>query len=893
MMAIGWHWPVGSGVGTWRRRMGAAGMCSAGILLLWPALWAASALPSAEASEVPAPLPQRIDEALNRGVASAVTDRCSDETFLRRASLDFRGFTATADEVRAFLADTAPDKRARLIDALIADPHHARHLATVLDVMLMERRAERHVKPAEWRAWLRQAVTARTPWDQMVKSLLVADGAEGASEPDKPDKPASPPRGAARWLLDREAEPNALTRDVSRLFLGTDLSCAQCHDHPRIADYWQRDYQGLLAFFSRTYLFQPDPMKPALVGERAEGEASFVSVFTKIGGHPRPCLPGGEVIAEAAVSPADVWLVAPNDKDKSVRPVPRHSRRALLADQLTNSRGFALNAANRFWATLMGRGVVEPVDLRHSANPPAADDLLEILADGLITLRYDISAFWREVAQSRAYQAPYDTPSRPADVALDEPALKTAAETATATEHETRRRESAAREAWEPLQRTVQSIEAESAAAAKAVADARPPADAARTALEAARSALVQKAESLAVIESAATRCAEAAAIVADAPELARAAELLQARLATARKEQETLTTDVAAKEADHSAKTGVLTAAEQKAAAVAQRSAEATAAAANAWKQVAESAESARAARADARRASRDATRARALAEVRDASRRLDDATRQREQDDRSAQAVAAAATGAQAAGTRLPEDSELAAVIAQVESRRTATAAAAEASRQAAAEAALAFAAATESLVPQWTEGFALASLTPLTPEQLCWSLLRATGTLDQLLTQATREWDEKNPAPTDPAAAVEPARAAARSSGVQALLEEKVRPHEDQFVRLFGNGAGSPQTDFFATSDQALYFENAGVLRGWTQPGGGNLAERLTAITEPTSIARELYLAVLNRPASDEESAAIVSHLSSRPPDQKSAALSDALWALLTSAEFRFKH
>lgn len=870
--------------------MGAVGIAIAGTWLHGSPLGASPAATTAEAREATTPLPQRIDEVLNRGLAGTVTDRCSDEAFIRRASLDFRGLTATADEVRTFLADTAPDKRARLIDAFIADPHHARHLATVLDVTLMDRRAERHVKPAEWRAWLRQEVAARTPWDQLVKCLLVADGAD---PPQEPHNPATPPRGAARWLLDREAEPNALTRDVARLFLGTDLSCAQCHDHPRIADYWQRDYQGLLAFFSRTYLFQPDPMKPALVGERAEGEASFVSVFTKIGGQPRPCLPDGEALPEAAVAPADVWLVAPNDKDKNIRPVPRYSRRALLADQLIHSRAFALNAANRFWATLMGRGVVEPVDLRHSANPPASDGLLEILADGIIALRYDISAFWREVALSHAYQAPYDSPNRPAEVAMDAATLETAADAATATEHETRRREAAAREAWEPLQLTAQSIEAESAAAAKTVAEARPPAEAARAALDAARSALARNAESLAVIESAAARCAEAAAMVPDAPELARAADLLQARLATTRKEQEALKSDLAAKEADHSAKATVLTVAEQKAADVARRSAEATATAANAWTLVAESAATARATRAAARRASRDATRARALAEVRDASRRLDDASRQSDQADRAAQAVAAAVTGAQAARARLPEDSELAAVIAQVESRLTATAAAAAANRQSVAEAASALAAATESLVPRWTEGFALASLTPLTPEQLCWSLLRATGTMDQLHAQAAREWDEKNPAPADPASAADPARAAARSSGVQSLLEEKVRPHEDQFVRLFGNGAGSPQTDFFATSDQALYFENAGVLRSWTQPGGGNLAERLVAIADPASIAQEMYLAVLNRPASDEESASIVSHLSSRPPDQKPAALSDALWALLTSAEFRFKH
>ena len=131
------------------------------------------------------------------------------------------------------------------------------------------------------------------------------------------------------------------------------------------------------------------------------------------------------------------------------------------------------------------------------------------------------------------------------------------------------------------------------------------------------------------------------------------------------------------------------------------------------------------------------------------------------------------------------------------------------------------------------------------------------------------------------------------AARSAEIEELTRTKTKPHEDQFVRLFANSAGQPQNDFFATADQVLYFENAGSVRSWTQPSGNNLAARLAKLTDPAALTRELYLAVLTRVPSDDEAKDIASLLGSRPPEQRNTALSDAIWALLTSTEFRFRH
>src|SRR5215213_9893783 len=171
------------------------------------------------------------------GVSPAVA---LDAEFLRRVSLDLIGMPPTADEARAFLADKTPDKRTKLIDHLFASPHYARHLASTLDLMLMERRPNTNVSADEWQAWLVKSVRENKPWNVLAKEILQADGADPATRP------------AARFALDRGSDPNMLTRDVGRIFFGRDMQCAQCHDHPIVSDYLQSDYQGLFALIAPT-----------------------------------------------------------------------------------------------------------------------------------------------------------------------------------------------------------------------------------------------------------------------------------------------------------------------------------------------------------------------------------------------------------------------------------------------------------------------------------------------------------------------------------------------------------------------------------------------------------------------------------------------------------------
>ena len=112
-------------------------------------------------------------------------------------------------------------------------------------------------------------------------------------------------RPAAKFYLDRDGEPNVVTKDVSRLFLGMNLQCAQCHDHPLVADYKQEFYYGLIAFLNRSYI-APDPkMRRIVFAEKAEGEVSFQSVFdpAKVTKTTGPRVPGRAAVKEVSATP--------------------------------------------------------------------------------------------------------------------------------------------------------------------------------------------------------------------------------------------------------------------------------------------------------------------------------------------------------------------------------------------------------------------------------------------------------------------------------------------------------------------------------------------------------------------------------------------------------------
>lgn len=339
------------------------------------------------------PLHQQIDQLIAEGkpqFEQQAAPLADDATFLRRVTLDLSGTIPTADEVRTFVADSSPDKRSQRIDQLLASPEHARRLQYLFDTMLMERRPGKYVKTAEWEEYLRQSFLENRPWDELVHEILTVDGTDKTTRP------------AARFLLDRELKSEVVTRDLGRIFLGRDLQCAQCHDHPNVNDYLQRHYHGLDAFLSRSYLFKDPKTKQASIGEKAEGQVSFTSVFTKEEGMTAPRVLDLPEIPD----PADAKKAYKVKPAKNVRSVPVYSRRLQLADALTSqhNEAFRKNIVNRLWAMMMGQGLVEPLDMWHSDNPPTHPKIVSLLSEELANHEFDLRYVIRELALTQTYQ---------------------------------------------------------------------------------------------------------------------------------------------------------------------------------------------------------------------------------------------------------------------------------------------------------------------------------------------------------------------------------------------------------------------------------------------------------------------------------------------------------
>ncbi|MBL9122949.1 MAG: DUF1549 domain-containing protein [Planctomycetaceae bacterium] len=473
----------------------------------------------------PPTLAAEIDALVDAGQLVPLAGPATDAEFMRRATIDLNGRVPTGADVQAFLADPAPDKRARLVDQLLSRPEFVRVLAQWLDVTLMERRPDKNVPSAEWQAYLYASAKANKPFDQLAREILSAETGE---QPDPALRPAS------KFYLDRDAEPNLLTRDVARIFFGKDFQCNQCHDHPLVADYLQADYYGLFACFQRTTLFT-DKEKKVWLAEKADGEPTYQSVFVP-GDTPHPAtprLPDGPLLTEPAIAAGQEYLVAPAD---NVRPVPRHSRRALLAQFATDGTNPAVarNLANRLWAHMLGRGLVEPVDMHHSHNPPSNPELLELLAQRIASLKFDMRVFLRQIALSRAYQRsidlPTDLPDRTGDVASQLPALEEDLASKQAAFESMRQAAQQAESAHLQTQSKTEPLFAELRKVQGAMNEAQQNAVAATNALNAAQADLAAKQDLANTLATATTAAQAAAARLAGEAELAAAAEKFRVR---------------------------------------------------------------------------------------------------------------------------------------------------------------------------------------------------------------------------------------------------------------------------------------------------------------------------------------------------------------------------
>jgi hypothetical protein len=293
----------------------------------------------------------------------APSDLADDAEFLRRVYLDVIGTLPTTAEARRFLADQRPDRRARLVDDLLERPEFNDFWALRwADLLRVDRAALGRKHAYGYYRWLRESLAANRPFDQLAREVVTAEGLLDEVGPASFYKVAVKPGQAASTL--------------AQVFLGIRIACAECHHHP--FDRWgQDDYHAMAAFFAPVHVEGP----PA-------GEA-VVAVGRPVTIHPRT---GKEVIAHALGEPAP--------KEMTV------DARQRLAEWMTrpNNPWFARNFANRTWAYLMGRGLVEPVDDVRATNPPTNPQLLDALARYTIDNHYDLRALIRLITVSRVYQ---------------------------------------------------------------------------------------------------------------------------------------------------------------------------------------------------------------------------------------------------------------------------------------------------------------------------------------------------------------------------------------------------------------------------------------------------------------------------------------------------------
>jgi hypothetical protein len=316
------------------------------------------------------------------GVAPA--PRTGDEQFLRRVTLDLTGELPAPAEVAAFAKDADPAKRAKAIDRLLDSEKYARHWARywreVIAAKTSDRRGQALARPFE--TWMTTRLKENTPWDEVARAMITASGPVPFADDGG--------KGAAYFLLAYSGNDaiSARTAETSRVFLGIQIQCAQCHDHP--SDVWKREqFHELAGFFAR-------------VRERQMREEQ------RVVGIELASLPRGEHQMPSKDNPRRGTPVSPRFLDgKGPRAgAPDEDRRAALADAVTSKENYWFAAAyvNRTWGELMGQSFYTPVDDMGPAKDAVMPAVLTRLAASFRATDYDTKALFRAVLNSDTYQ---------------------------------------------------------------------------------------------------------------------------------------------------------------------------------------------------------------------------------------------------------------------------------------------------------------------------------------------------------------------------------------------------------------------------------------------------------------------------------------------------------
>lgn len=294
-----------------------------------------------------------------------------DAEFVRRVHLDTIGTLPTSDEVRSFLADSAADKRDKLIEKLLARPEFVDYWTyRWSDVLMLNGTLLRPEALKAYYQWIHKNVEANTPWDQFVREILTATG-------------SSVENGATNFYALHQ-DPENMTENACQAFLGLSIGCAKCHNHP--LEKWTNDqYYSMANLFARV-------RAKGWGGEPRNGDGKRTLYVADTGdliqprtGKPQPPMPldGTPVPFEDA-----------------------SDRRVHLAKWMTAPENpyFARSVSNRIWKNFFGTGLVEQVDDMRASNPASNEELLNAAAKHLVDNKFDLKSLMRLILQSNAYQ---------------------------------------------------------------------------------------------------------------------------------------------------------------------------------------------------------------------------------------------------------------------------------------------------------------------------------------------------------------------------------------------------------------------------------------------------------------------------------------------------------
>jgi hypothetical protein len=343
-----------------------------------------------------------------------VAPRTDDAEFLRRVTLDLTGVIPTEAETVEFLHDPSPDKRAALVDRLLLTPRHADWFATWYSNLLVGTKIrERNLNRRTFNEWMREQFSKNRPYDELVRDIVTAQG-------------NSDENGSIGFVSSFERSAADAAGKTSRLFLGVQIQCAQCHDHPYDKRIKQEDFAGFAAFFMTTThrrnQTQGDPNvswdvwsheKEEMTRGRLRGPAAPGGSMDRTGA-PLVLDPAANPFTRGSVAEAQFLL------GSKVKDTPGVTRRELLARWMTSPKNalFAHAFANRLWAYFLGHGIVHPVDDFHSHNKPTNPELLDFLAEEAVRGGFDVNHMVRVIVGTEAYQRSSKNPrgvERPAE----------------------------------------------------------------------------------------------------------------------------------------------------------------------------------------------------------------------------------------------------------------------------------------------------------------------------------------------------------------------------------------------------------------------------------------------------------------------------------------------